>query len=258
MEHNIAQIVKDVCEKAADHKQLSIDEIETSVFYMPDGFSKLDLDEYLPAPRRIDADIGVETVGSFNTYIEKFKNDNTIIQGYSPTEGVVFMATIEYHGKDDPRWLDHTVKLCVTKTPEWNCWLDKNKKRMQQRDFLHFIEDNAEQIASPDLAEITKHIKNVDLKSHANAQHKVDTTSQSSDTQKALNIESGLPDKIELAISPWRYSPIYKVQARIYLHIEDEGISFSYGLINHERILQHLFDDYRKQIEEGTDLNVLV
>ena len=254
---NSVKDIQNLAVAAMGIQNADISKGDQSLVIVPKDWKLHDFDNLLPQPRRTQETAPLHSVESFCEYINQFKRDNETMVFGMPGSSSPFIARIDYHTKEQPSWGEHKATLVTEFTTEWKDWTGNEKRKFSQREFSHFIDDNAKVITT-DLAPLLLQVKEVNVKKGGHLRSKVDSDGENADASSSVRIETGVPEIIDLGLSIWKFSDPFKIQARIYCHVEDEEITFSYHLINSERALEQLFQDYRQEIADRTDLPVYV
>lgn len=258
MEIDNLKLLKATVEAASEIKTLELGPRGTvELALVPEGYTLKDLDKYAKQPRRLEQKQNFATVEAFATYVKAWGHTNVIMRGFLSNGNIT--ATLDYHAApSEPSWCGHVATLSSDITPEWKVWKDHEKDRFTQRIFLHFIEDNAEDIEEPALAELIGTIKDVKIGNQGGRKSSVSSTVEDQSQNRRVEIESGLPDSIMLSLRPWRHAHKYAVKARPFLHADETGIQFSYHLINLDRVLEKAFNDIVEEVAKLTDRQVLI
>ncbi len=231
------------------------------VLFAHNSLTQVDMSKYMDAPLHLQADQSFSTVESFIEYVNSFSDGQTpMLKGYPESNGRIFKATIDYHSPGSPSFCRHKAFLHVEHSAQWDVWCRNQKNRMSQRAFKHFIEDNIEDIQSPDSATLLQQITDTKVDTATDTRSSVKDDGDSVSGSASKKLVSGTPEPLELALKPWKCMETYmSITARVYSHINDSGrVEFSYQLINAEDALEKKFNDYREQISAGTGFAVYV
>jgi uncharacterized protein YfdQ (DUF2303 family) len=224
---------------------------------IPDGFRVELLDEYKSKPRRLHVSESFFSLPSFLAYVKKFGNESTEIFCRNQ-KNHLFTAKLDYHMPNSPSWVGHMAILQYHTTDEWECWMSRDCDKMSQRLFSEFLEDNAGNIAKPDLAVMLEQVKNVQVGGKSSSKSQIADDRDHVLSEQTTTIESGVPEIMELSLMPWKHSSPYLVRARVRVHLNDgERPKFSYQLIKPERIIEDLVQTYIDRVI-AEDLNVYV
>lgn len=114
------------------------------------GSVKALLEEHRIAPERRRGTACTDTLASFIDLINRHKDDGSVIFGKARWPEPKLTGIMNYHDVDnDARFSDHRVEYAFPLTDEFKAWVDANKKGMEQADFAAFIEEHAQEVASP-------------------------------------------------------------------------------------------------------------
>lgn len=232
---------------------------------LPPGYTVEFFDELKSQPRRIKCNQKFSTVESFVEYLNNFKiDDMSIVTGncrnvYKNQGGELFTAVIDYHSDSfNPAWCNHSVSLEAITDKDWILWHENEKVRMTQRDFIHFIEDNAQSIAAPDIAGIIEKVRKVTVTNNQKLSHKVDDESESTQAEGSVVLNSGVPETMSLALRPFLFSDKYSVSARIFVHTGEARPYISYQLVKSDKVSEAVFNEWADKIAKDTGLEVYI
>lgn len=132
----------------------------------------IDLQDYMPWPRRAQAKVQLQDTQSFIDYARRFDFDGpTGDSSSNPTLPVIYInrrngpvaeLIIDDHSENHPGWREHRATLAWQYTPEWKRWKADDRKMLPQAQFAEMIEDGLDDILEPDagdLLEIAQTIK---------------------------------------------------------------------------------------------------
>lgn len=229
-------------------------------FLVPHNTELKNLDEFMERPRKLRENISFKTIASLIDYIKRWSSDDMekiVVADIDDPKQI--KATLDYHDSaTEPCWCDHKASLLAIIPPAWKVWEKHNKIRFSQKSFIHFIEDNAEDISEPDIGGLLTSIGDVKIGGTNKIFSRVSQTEEDKAAASNVKIESGLPNVIELGLAPWVHSDKYKVKARPFLHHKDGIVQFSYHLINTDRVKESAFQDCVKAVEKGTEMKVYI
>lgn len=105
------------------------------------------------SPARITQSAVALTAADFLAYWARYSNHSSVV--FADERAATYLAIFDYHGADGtPRWAAHRAKFQAVLTPEWTVWKVCSGKRMVQRDFAEFIEENYIDVVTPSHAEM--------------------------------------------------------------------------------------------------------
>jgi uncharacterized protein YfdQ (DUF2303 family) len=226
-------------------------------------------------PRRINATRNFREVASFSAYVNAFGNDHTRI--YAASTMTSIKAVIDDHeavkdGKKDaptkatPNWCGHEAVLCLEPSEEWSAWMALNKKPLKHLDFVEFLQERIGTIAKPDASGIVQAARAFSASRNAKFEQVLPveggdiSVSYSEEVRGTTkNGQAALPQALTLMLRPYRSGKAYPVEAQVRWRLSREGdLTFSFALLETERVIETAFEDVRKEIAAATDITVLV
>lgn len=226
------------------------------------------------APGRIATLVAVETEQSLAAYANRFKTTASTLFASIATDTIV--AVIDYHGSTrdvagadgdplafSPSFREHRVTLKLVRSLEWLAWAAVDGKLMPQLGFVRFLEENREDIHSPDAATILEACR--DLQGLT----KVDFRSvvrEDSDNYKLEYAEEAtarpkgditLPSEFILSLPVYFDDVEVQVAALLRWKIDDGHLSLGLKLKRAERIRQAQFKQIVVGLHEATGLQAL-
>lgn len=237
---------------------------------VPSGMKVESLANYSP-PSRIRRRVTLLESDSFIEYVNRFKNDDSLIFANLTEQSATLTAVLDYHGPKDARYCDHIAFFSTIPTPEWKVWLEANRKAMGQVDFATWLEDNLslfvkpEGIEAPSGAELLELIRT--LHGHQNARfntslrldngafsvaYEEDVSVRGTSTQRTDAIE--LPKEIVAGIKVFQGSVAYEVRARFKSRITERKLMLYFETINLPNIIRDAILGIVKQVGEKTSI----
>ena len=221
-------------------------------------------------PRRINATRNFREVASFSAYVKEFASENTRI--YAASTMVQIKAVLDDHeaaSKDDdqkPNWCGHEALLCLEPSEEWSAWTALNKKPLKHLDFVEFLQERISTIAKPDASGIVQAARAFSASRNAKFEQVLPveggdiSVSYSEEVRGTTKSgQAALPQALTLMLRPYRSGKAYPVEAQVRWRLSREGeLTFSFALLETERVIETAFEDVRKEIAEATDITVLV
>lgn len=244
----------------AEHEMVG----DTPTAVLPEGFQRVSLEEYLPAPTRSRGNTTLRDVASFISLVkQEAKDAQTRIYGcYEPAS---FKAVFNDNFMDSPGWRDHTATFSCPQSVEWKTWLGKNTVKMTQADFAQFIEDNLPDIASPaaaDMLEISRTLeakKKVNFASGirlSNGQNELTYEEEISGTAAKGKLQ--IPEIFTIGIPVLEGGDKYAVECRLRYRIEEGGKMFMwFDMLRPHKVVEDAIKQVWLSIEEGTGLPIL-
>lgn len=234
------------------------------VILAPHGTDLKSLEGFLP-PQRIKQAVNLLEAESFIAYVNKFKEEDTLIFVNVTESGATFKAILDYHGKDEPQYCSHVASFSLIPTPEWKTWLEADREMMEQVDFATWLEDNAKLIVEPTGANLLELVR--DLHGHKNARFqsavRLNTGAHSVTYEEdvvvrgsasSASAEMELPPTIVAGIAVFQGTAPYKVTARLKTRIEERKLHLFFETINRHGIVRESILLAVKQVSEGTKI----
>lgn len=236
--------------------------------------------EFVP-PTRIRTTVRLDTPDAFITYVNRFKDDDTLIFGAVTDTGAKFAAVLDYHlapkvfatASDKgvtvqdrtsaaPRYLSHLAMFDCQTTTEWQRWMKQDGVRMSQADFATWLEDNQDLFENPSGAELLELVLSLEGKAEVRFNSSIRLSSGKNalvyDEDVALvgNAGSSKPGKIEVPqmltarICPFQGTPGERVNARLKYRIEGRKLTFWFETVTPHRSVR---DAVQAMLQSVTD-----
>lgn len=118
------------------------------------------LEKFKETPHRAKIRVALDTAKDIHSYIlaqallptvgaERTESeDNPVI--FASRENQSITAFIDYHHKEEDRWLNHTAFVQYKHSHQFKRWLDQNNKHMTQDQFALFIDEMLQDFESPE------------------------------------------------------------------------------------------------------------
>lgn len=221
--------------------------------------------EKLEAPRFLTAAPTFNDVAAFIRYINDFKDDETRIF-YTPNGH--FLAVLDHHirvGEDSgmayPRHGDHTAKLALTASPEWQAWAGMNEKAMGQQAMAEFVEDNLPDIIEPDAAVMLAAASGLHATTAATFRQATNLANGEAsfqfDEQVMGSVKStgaSIPTEFKIALRPWLGCDRYPVDCRFRYRVRDGALALHYKALRLHVVLETALEGIVQKIAEQTDI----
>lgn len=231
---------------------------KVSLVAVPNTVTIHDFDRFRDHPRRLEEKIAFVSIQAFISYLQKWKNVNTIISG---TLGGTLHARIDYHGAGTggdvkPSWCCHHATFVPELSLAWKIWTGKDGKRMGQREFVEFIEDNAADIAAPDVGALVSALSNITVTAGGSARGRVSgAETETGSDYKISALVAGF-EKLTLNLSPWERSAKYELKARVFASADEGSIVLRYQLISPQRVILDLIEKNNATVSLATGIPV--
>lgn len=204
----------------------------------------IDLERFLPSPRRARGTFRPATVDAFIAITQRHRDDEATTVWVHPTSGKI-VAVLNDHHPDGPQWRDHQVVLQLQHTPEWAYWLAKNNQMRDQEAFAEHIEGGLQEITSPPAADMLEIAQT--FHAHNDVQFRsskrLSTGEQRLQYDEQLQAAAGtagdmlIPTEIALAIAPFVGEQPYRVTARLRFRVASGRLTLGYKLDRPEAVI---------------------
>jgi len=212
---------------------------EPHIVMVPEGgtVKTLDLERYLPAPRRKGGEYHPATVASFVDYATAHRDpEHTTVWVDQLASRVV--AVLNDHAPKASAWADHRVILELIKTAEWKHWLSQDGKYLSQEEFAEHLQDGIEEIRHPHAAEMLEIAQTIQGKTKADwkTAKRLDNGEVSFVYQEEVQASAGrqghleIPQQIVLGIAPFYGESPFELTARLRYRIREGDLRIGYRL----------------------------
>jgi len=228
---------------------------------IPDEHKLENIEPYLRYPTRKTGDATFSRADSFISYINEQKTQASRLYVVSETK---LKAVLDHHvpGGDQAGWGQHLALFILTQTPEWKTWTASNLKKMTQRDFATFIDDNSEDIASPHGGELLELIRTIKTSQQLELGGEIDERNDAKSASFVLvgNTKAGAKEEVELpaeftlAISPYEGGEKLPVRARLRLEIAAPKFFLHYDLVKIQKIEREALEGIVKTVADAVEM----
>lgn len=248
-----AEVVAQLAQEAVEPTALDSLEQPHLVVHSREAVAEvLDLERFMPEPRRVAGVYNTADVASFVDYITAFAAANvegTTIWVDQPSASII--AILNDAAPDTPAWRDHRAQVSLTRTPEWNLWLSHDGQLMRQEAFAEHIQEGITEITDPpgaDMLEIAQSIQgktDVDWK----AASRVDNGAIGLQYAETIEAKAGrdgkleIPDTITLGIAPYIGEEPFEVKGRIRYRVKDGALTIGYKLDRPSEVERAVLED---------------
>lgn len=148
----MSEITKEALQLLLDtgkaQQAIQVNELGDPFFITPGGEAK-GLVGFFP-PRRIKQSPSFIDAGSFVEYVNRFKDEDSLIFANVTEASATLTAVLDYHKQDlTPDYCQHRATFTTLPTPEWAAWLKVNRQPMDQVTFATWLEDNLNLFVQP-------------------------------------------------------------------------------------------------------------
>jgi len=238
------------------------DFIGRPVKLVPQGWSLVPVPGWEPVePDRIAADLVFRDLVSFMDYVNKFKNEDTLLLAHRDSHSI--RAIIDYHRPTQPKYCQHKAKLELQPDPHWDQWLKFNGKEMEQEAFAEFLEDHLRDIVSPAAADLMAAVNAFTVEGSlkfSRIQRTLDGTVKFEllDERKASIETVVMGDKFGLRLRAYRGQETPRdLGAKLRYRLSKEGdLTLWYVLKDVEEFVEESWFTMCGTVEEHTELKV--
>ncbi len=245
-----------------------------TVMVVPQGFKIEDVTKYC-TPNRIRQAVNLTTPEAFSTYVNRFKDTDTLIFAKVTDADATFKAVLDYHRMDDlgapsfPRFCSHTATFAVEHTTEWKRWLAANGKKFTQDEFALWLEENQDLLVVPSGAELLELVTTLEGKSDVRFNSAIrlnsgknalmydeDVLLQGGSTTKSGKVE--VPRGVRAAIAPFQGVAKSPSDARLKYRIESRRLTFWLEIVSPHLVIREAVAAVLEAVKTATELPVLL
>jgi uncharacterized protein YfdQ (DUF2303 family) len=226
--------------------------------------SPVSLENMLPKPLRQRASIKFDDSQSFIEYVNLFKLAGTLIFAQCDLRGGAFTAKIDYPKPGDTSWNEHTARLVLVTTPDWQTWTAVSGKWMDQETFCLFVEKNRAVFATPTAADMLEISRNIEAKKEGEFKSGMRLSNGDrelrweSTTKATAGVDKlPIPEEINVSLIPFEGGSPMIVRTFLRFRIESGHIKFMVELDHPEEIIRFAVQAERTNIGDATLLPVL-
>lgn len=220
--------------------------------------------EKLAVPRFLAAAPTFNDAAAFIRYVNDFKDEDTRIF-YTPNGH--FLAVLDHHIARDTgvkvqqRHGDHTAKLALVASPEWQAWAGMNEKQLGQQAMAEFVEDNLPDIIEPDAAVMLAAASGLHATTGGTFRQATNLANGEAsfqfDEQVMGSIKStgaSIPTEFKIALRPWLGCDRYPVDCRFRYRVRDGALALHYKALRLHVVLETALEGIVQAIEKATDI----
>lgn len=220
----------------------------------------LDLEKYLPAPRRTHGMVALQAVDDLVRYVMRHDDPASTTLWVDETAHVV-CAVLNDHTQERAQWGDHRARLALRLTPEWKHWTSKDGELLNQIAFAEHIEDGLMEIVDPpgaEMLEVAQSIqgsRNADFsQAHRLSDGNIGATYMETTSAKAgQRGEIEIPERFTLAIAPFLGEEPVELRARLRWRLRDAHLELGYKLERPDRVIRDVIDAIADRLSKQFD-----
>lgn len=225
------------------------------------------LERYLPEPLRARARAIFNEPVSFIDYVNAHAEEGTHLFGDVTEQSGSFIAILDYHlpttlesAKQGAQWGEHTARLNLQVTPEWQRWLGSNAKPFEQAQFAEFLEDNVRDVVKPSGAELLEvaltlqAAKKVAFRSGvrlSNGEHQL-TYVEEIAGQAGATGQLQVPERFTIAVAPFEGTDPVEIEVRLRYRLMEGRVVFIYQLLRPDVAIRAVWQRIRERIASET------
>ena len=250
------QAIIDAVQKSAAPTVLASNEYVQWIHTPTRGLERVSTDVLNDKPFRKTGSVTVLDPESFNALLAaNAMVGHTTVYVDPDANNPAVVAVINGNGLGGEGFGDFRVSIGFRQTPQWIKWKAIDGKLLPQTEFAEFVEDNLEDIATPDGAQVMEIVtylqatRSVDFKSGirlSNGQVQFTNIESVDATVGVGNI--AVPDLFELGLSPIFGVQPFKIPARFRYRIEDRKLKLGIKLQRVETIMAQIIKEIEAEI----------
>jgi uncharacterized protein YfdQ (DUF2303 family) len=244
-----------------------VDPSKVYTVYQEGGARTLDLEEFLPAPRRSRGVVEFRDAASLVEYVTEQHDPKSPIGAtlYADLDRYSLVAILNDHGSASPGWRDHRAILLARTTREWKFWQTLDGKLVGQVAFAEHIEQGIREIVKPAAADMLELAMTFEAETQVSFKSGTTLTDGSRRLQYMQNIDAkagqtgqiAIPKEFELAIAPFEGSNPFNIAARLRYRIESENLKIGYQLDRPAALLEEAFQAFVQKVADGLNRPVM-
>jgi uncharacterized protein YfdQ (DUF2303 family) len=250
---------------------ISAKDSPTNAVIVPEKYKLVAMDEYiekyLPAPRRLKANVQLANADSFIRYVNDFKSEHTRIFAVVPSSNgePSFLAVLDYHSLG-ASWCEHRATYACRFTEEWKRWMAANRNKMSQSDFATFLEENQKLIVNPTGAELLELVSTLEGQNNMSVEQALKLTNGKFRINWAEDVELKgkvgensveIPSVIQAGIQMFEGGTAYRFDNRLKYRVESRRLTFWFEAVDIHLIIKDAVKDVVAAIEQGATIKPL-
>lgn len=220
---------------------------------IPEGYRIHDLEKLQCQPQRIRETVALSTVEDFIAYGKQWADADSVI--FADEASRKLTGLIDYHANAEaPEWASHQMAFTAVKSRELQAWEANNGKNLSQEGLAEFLEDRIGDVVEPSGASLLESALKLQIHKTSvfgSAIRLQNGNVQFNYTDNETKDSLVLPEKFALGIPLFHRGVGYRVEARLRYRLNGPGITFTYKLLELDRLIEHAFADVVKKTREG-------
>lgn len=222
--------------------------------------------DLLDAPLHVAQTVQLSTVAAFNTYVNRFADNNSVI--FVDIPGGKIKAVLDYHkaepyaandGNATPRHGKHIATLHCQYTTEFAKIKAASGQKFTQENFALFLEDIIPHISSPDAATLQEVVGTLQAKTNVDFKSgfRTDNGQVSLEYSETIEAKAGtkghlsVPQSISFGLQIHRGGKAYVLPARFRYRISSGELTLWYDIDQLDHAIETSMNDTVSIIKEG-------
>ena len=253
MEHTAeATIIASLAQKAATPARFSENGIP--VVALAEGITLHSLEHLNDFPARTQARVSLTTLADHIAYIKAQcagnEAQNTVL--FADRNALRFHTLLNYHGRSEPSWLDHSVTTTLALSKQLQTWLTKAGTWMPQEQFAEFLDENLGDIQEPTPATVLDFVECLQCTRKESFRSALNQTTGEVqfvwEKANATDERTSIVRDFTLGIPVWHRGDPFAIKARLQHRIKEAdngkaGVNFRFKLEHLDRIQDTLWDE---------------
>lgn len=227
--------------------------------HVPEGadYEVLDLERFLPVPKRRRGSYSVATVDALVAYVQAHQDEDQTSVWVHPTSGQV-VAVLNDNAPESPGWGDHKATLGLLVTDAWTHWGSLDGKLVGQETFAEHVEDGAAEVRDPSAADMLELAQS--FHATTNASFRSGTRLSDGEIQFAYDEEvkatagrsasMHVPETFTLAIRPFEGEQPVEVLARLRYRVKSGSLTIGYKLDRPQDVVRGVLDRIASRLND--------
>ena len=244
-----AQVIADLARQAGTPHALDTGKPHVVVVEDHQHVKTVDLERFLPVPRRASGEYKPADVDSFVEYAKMHTDPIGTTVCIDETCSSV-TAVLNDHGEGQTGWGDHRAVLHLKATDEWKHWRNADGTFMDQETFAAHIQDGIREITRPDSADMLEIAQTFQGETKANWQSgvRIDNGAVAFSYVEEISAMAGrtreleIPQTFDLAVAPFQGEPTTAVVALLRWRIREGRLTIGYKLERPNDVVKAVLD----------------
>lgn len=243
-------------------KVIEVAEAGKKFVIVPDGYQVQEVDNWLAAPRDLASHVAMRDLQSFIDYLLHHKSDDSAV--FADVKAPGLLAILDWHGSDNvPTKRQHRAAYKPELSEEWKAWTGINGKWKPQVEMVRFMEEQADDIVTPDgatLLEVCATLeakKNVTFKSGlklADSTVQMQFIETTEGQAGGISGQLSIPTELTLGMPVFYAGDRYSVKAFFRYNINGGALALKIDLHQPQRIIDDAFGQIVSKVIDDVEL----